>query len=157
MKRLISSLAMLLRPAVPAAAQGFDKGKKAYERGNYEVALRELRPLAEQGDPLAQTLLGYMCSSGDGVAEDQAEAVRWYLLAAERGYSSAQYNLGLMFADGAGVPQDDLQALMWFSLAAAQGDAVAKKEHEVVAALMAPDQVEEAEQMASAWTETHGK
>ncbi len=36
--------------AVPAYAQDFDKVNAAYIRGDYAAALRELRPLAEQGN-----------------------------------------------------------------------------------------------------------
>ena len=38
-----------------------------------------------------------------GVSEDDAEAVRWYRLAAEQGHASAQFNLGVMYARGEGV------------------------------------------------------
>ena len=34
-----------------------------------------------------------------------AEAVRWYRLAADQGYAAAQGNLGLMYGNGTGVPQ----------------------------------------------------
>ena len=36
-----------------------------------------------------------MYASGEGVPEDDKEAVKWYRLAAEQGYAQAQYNLGL--------------------------------------------------------------
>ena len=57
--------------------------------------------------------------NGDGVAEDDAEAVRWYRRAAAGGHPSAQHNLGLMYANGEGVPRDDARAYVWLSLAAA--------------------------------------
>ena len=36
-----------------------------------------------------------MYGAGRGVPQDDAEAVRWYRLAAEQGEASAQYNLGV--------------------------------------------------------------
>ena len=45
--------------------------------------LAQLRALAEQGDAVAQNNLGLMYANGRGVPEDDAEAVRWYRLAAE--------------------------------------------------------------------------
>ena len=42
----------------------------------------------------------------EGVPEDDAEAVRWFRLAAEQGGATAQYNLGLMYGDGEGVLED---------------------------------------------------
>jgi TPR repeat protein len=64
-----------------------------------------------------------MFEKGRGVAQDDAEAVRWYRLAAAQGVAVAQCNLGFMFEKGRGVAQDDAEAVRWYRLAAAQGDA----------------------------------
>ena len=82
-----------------------------------------LRARAEQGDAVAQGLLGVMYATGRGVPQDDAEAVRWYRLAAEQGQALAQYNLGVMYANGRGIPQDDVEAVRWWRLAAEQGHA----------------------------------
>ena len=58
--------------------------------------------------------------------EDDAEAGRWYRLAAEQGDAAAQRNLGLMYANGRGVPEDDAEAVRWYRLAAEQGLASAQ-------------------------------
>ena len=63
---------------------------------------------------------------GEGIPQDDAEAVRWYRLAAEQGHASAQYNLGLMYDNGEGIPQDDAEAVRWYRLAAEQGSASAQ-------------------------------
>ena len=57
---------------------------------------------------------------------DDAEAVRWYRLAAEQGDATAQNNLGVMYGAGRGVPQDDAEAVRWYRLAVEQGDANAQ-------------------------------
>ena len=62
----------------------------------------------------------------EGVPQDDAEAVKWYRLAAEQGNASAQYNLGVGYANGEGVPQDDAEAVKWYRLAAEQGNASAQ-------------------------------
>ena len=56
-----------------------------------------------RGTPDAQNNLGVMYANGEGVPEDDAEAVRWYRLAADQGDADAQYNLGVMYANGEGV------------------------------------------------------
>jgi TPR repeat protein len=66
-----------------------------------------------------------MFAKGEGVAQDKAEAVRLYRLAAAQGDADAQFNLGLMFAYGEGVAQDKAEAVRLYRLAAAQGDAKA--------------------------------
>jgi len=117
--------------------------------------LDELRPKAEQGDANAQLALGIMYKDGEGVAqdhaeaarwfrlaadqgdpeaqwelghisEDDAEAVRWWRLAAGQGYVRAQLILGRMYDNGWDVPQDDIEAVRWYRLAADQGDASAQ-------------------------------
>lgn len=61
-----------------------------------------------------------MYDNGDGVKQDDKEAVKWYRLAAEQGYAVAQCNRGAMYASGDGVPQDFGKALKWWQLAAEQ-------------------------------------
>ncbi len=109
---LATALAVML--ALPVAAQDFQKGYVAYQRGDYATALREWRPLAEQGDASAQTNLGFMYENGQGVPQDYGEAMKWYRRAAEQGNIKAQFDLGVMYANGLGVPQDDTEAIKWY-------------------------------------------
>ena len=81
---------------------------------------------AEHGYGPDQYTLGVMYANGIRVAEDDAEAVRWFRMAAEQGHASAQHNLGLLYAEGDGVPEDDAEAVRWYRLAAEQGYAPAQ-------------------------------
>ena len=63
---------------------------------------------------------------GDGVPQDDREAVAWFRKAAEQGNAGAQYGLGVMYANGDGVPQDDREVVAWFRKAAEQGNANAQ-------------------------------
>jgi TPR repeat protein len=56
-----------------------------------------------------------------GVAQDDAEAVRLYRLAAEQGHGYAQVNLAYLLENGEGVAQDTAEAIRWYRLAAEQG------------------------------------
>ena len=67
-----------------------------------------------------------MYAYGDGLPQDDTEAVKWFRLAADQEHVSAQFNLGVSYADGRGVPQDDIEAVKWFRLAADQGYATAQ-------------------------------
>ena len=89
MQRIALALALLVSLAAPAWA-GFDEGLAAYERGDYETALKEWEPLAEHGLAEAQHNLGVMYANGQGVPQDDAGALKWYRLAADQGYSRAQ-------------------------------------------------------------------
>jgi TPR repeat protein len=106
MLRVILLAFALTLSAVPVAAGTWDDFNAAHERGDYETALRLIRPLAEQGYAAAQTNLGVMYANGQGVPQDYAEALKWYRKAAEQGNAGAQRNLGAMYSLGRGVPQD---------------------------------------------------
>ena len=49
---------------------GINTGVAAYKWGAYGIALREWRPLAEQGNAKAQYNLGVMYRNGQGVPQD---------------------------------------------------------------------------------------
>ena len=128
----------------------------AYQRGDYATALREWRPLTEQGYADAQFNLGVMYDEGRGVPQDDAEAVKWYRKAAEQGDAGAQYNLGVMYGNGLGVPQDYAQAHMWYNLAASrfppgEDRDKAVKNRDIVAKRMTPAQIAEAQKLARKW------
>ncbi len=135
--------------ATPAWADG--AGLEAFTRGDYASALKEFRPLAEQGDAVSQFALGTMYENGRGVPKDDVEAVRWYRLAAEQGQASAQNNLAKMYRRGRGVPQDDVLAHMWWSLSAAQGHENARRDRDRLAARIAPAQLAVAQRLAREW------
>ncbi|MRU14253.1 sel1 repeat family protein [Roseovarius sp. A21] len=112
-------------------AQGFDKGRDAYNKRDFATAMRELRPLAEQGDARAQTLLGQMYSEGfklgnDTLERDEAKAAQWTRRAAEQGHPQAQFNLGKMYDGGHGVSMDHAEAARWTLRAAEQGHTLAQ-------------------------------
>jgi uncharacterized protein len=120
------TLAVLLGSAGVSESADLQKGLNAYNKGDYATALREWKPLAEQGNADAQFNLGQMYRRGDRVPQDYKTAVKWYRLAAEQGYAFAQYNLGVMYEKGLGVPQDYKTAVKWYKLAAKQGNAPAQ-------------------------------
>ena len=65
--------------------------------------------------------------TGQGVAKDEVEAVKWYRKAADQGYAHAQSNLGVSYANGLGVAKDEVEAYKWWLLAGAQGHEHAKE------------------------------
>ncbi len=144
-------IALMLALATPSEAQDFDAGKQAYERGKYAAALSEWRPLAEQGHAQAQYNLGVMYLIGNGVAQDNAEAMKWYHKAAEQEVAFAQHMLGFMYARGLGVAQDLIQAHMWSNLAAGQGNEAAASDRDTVAGKLTAEQLAEAAKLARDW------
>ncbi len=149
-------LVLALALSAPVLAADFEAGVEAYKRGDHATALKEWRPLAEQGDASAQVALGAMYFYGRGTTQDYAEAVKWYRLAAEQGQADAQHDLGLMYYFGHGVPQDYVQAHMWYGLAAGRSSPGEDRDQLIsyrdeVEAKMSPEQIAEAERLAREW------
>ena len=91
---LCLTIAVLLGSAGMSRSADFQKGLSAYDKGDYATALRVFKPLAEQGDAGAQSLLGTMYEFGEGVPENIKTALKWYRLAADQGVARAQKRYG---------------------------------------------------------------
>jgi TPR repeat protein len=139
------------------SAASYREGIDAYTKGNFDVALKKLQPVAEQGNADAQFRLGLMYREGKGVTQDDKQAVSWLNKAAEQGQAEAQENLGLSYAKGLGVERDWVQADKWFSIAAASGKESAINNQKVVEVHMQPDKIAEANALAKEWLAKHKK
>ena len=91
-----------------------------------DVDRQQLKRLAAQGSPWAQTQLGQLYANGLGVPQDYMTARGWYEKAAAQGHAGAQAQLGQLYASGLGVPQDHKKAQQWWEQAALQGNAQAQ-------------------------------
>jgi TPR repeat protein len=76
-----------------AVAGPWEDGMASYNRGDYVPAIRLLRPLAEQGNAKAQSVLGVMYRRGEGVARSSVRAFIWLSRAAARGDARAKVEL----------------------------------------------------------------
>ena len=135
---------------VPAAEQG------------HKLALSRLLHAAEQGNKEAVDWLLRAAKQGhkealDGLLRAAEQGHKWALdwlgRTAEQGHTDAQYNLGLMYSAGRGVPQNDVEAHKWLNLAASAVSLEDRKryveERDRVAERMTPEQIDEAQQLAS--------
>jgi len=78
----------------------------------------EMRKAADEGDAAAQCYFGICYQTGQGVAQDYQQAVRWFRRAADQNDAAAQCYLGFCYQSGLGVPQEYGQAAKWFREAA---------------------------------------
>ena len=96
-----------------------------YGCGCEEDAARSLelaRESSGKGSRYGQHVLGQLFyDGGGGVAQDYAQALALYRLAAAQNLDGAQFRLGCMYDAGRGVAQDSAEALRLYHLAAAQG------------------------------------
>jgi TPR repeat protein len=85
-------------------------------------SLELARESSGKGSRYGQCMLGMLYRNGGRrVAQDNAQALALYRLAAAQNFDEAQRGLGLMYSLGNGVAQDHAEALRWYQLAAAQG------------------------------------
>ncbi|HEX3716502.1 MAG TPA: trypsin-like peptidase domain-containing protein [Verrucomicrobiae bacterium] len=87
-----------------------------------------IRANAEKGDALAQCYLGWCYYTGQGVAKDDVEAVKWNRKAAEQNCARAQFDLAFLYFHGEGLKQDYVEAVKWYRKAAQQNDADAQND-----------------------------
>ncbi len=109
---------------------------------------------AVQGHAGAQYSLGDMYYKGQGVAQDHAEAVKWWRKADGQGHAAAQAFLGDMYYQGQVISRDYIQAHTWFNFAAMRGNANAVKGRDLIAGRMTPAQIATAQRMARKQTQT---
>ena len=81
------------------------------------VYLPLLQSAAENGDALAQYIMGECNHNGYGVAKNEKEALRWYILSADHGQRFAQAELGVYYYDQSNFAE----AFSYFHASAAQG------------------------------------
>jgi uncharacterized protein len=155
MKHLARILLLVFMAAIFIATVGcskaaYQKGMRHYAPDDVATAIRDLKPLADEGDLEAQFKLGSLYYQGRGVPQDYSEAVKWLRKSAEQGQVFAQTTLGTIYAEGVqGVIEKDYpQALMWFIFAAAQGDLEAMEFRDSLALRMTPAQITEAQKLA---------
>jgi TPR repeat protein len=122
----ILALLMLAVIGRAAVAGPFEDANAALQHKDYATAYRLLRSLADSGNVFAQGIIGVMYAKGQGVPQNDAEAVRWYRLAADQGNAAAQLALASMYAKGRGVQQSDADAVRWYRRAAEQGESWAQ-------------------------------
>lgn len=116
-----------------------------------DEALKWLRLAADQGDFDAQSMLGRLYFEGEGVPQNYNEALKWNRLAADRGDRDAQARLASSYYEGKGVHQNYVSAHKWWNLAASRGNREAAKNRDKVAQQMTPEQIAEAQELATEW------
>ncbi len=131
MQRFLTLALLLVVFALPALAD-YGTGYDAYKKGDYHTALDQLLPLAKQGDPRAQRVVGAMYADGLGVDEDYDAAAQWYQRAADQGYAPAMADLGDLYFYGNGVEQDQATAVKWYRRGAERGDPAAEYDYGLI-------------------------
>lgn len=128
--RLLSLLFAFFIARGAIAADPLGEAARAIESGRHAQAAQILAPLAAAGNATAQYRLGMLYYLGQGVPEDEKQAILFWRKAAAQGSSDAMYQLGSAFLFGAQaakfVPDPDREAATWYFQAASAGHAEAQ-------------------------------
>lgn len=95
----------------------YRRGFRAYTADDLTTAIEALARAADGGHPQAQALLGFIFDK----AEDNAEAMRYYRMAADQGDPAGEYGVSTLYLAGEGVEKDEAEGVRWMSMAAEQG------------------------------------
>ncbi|HEG4446821.1 TPA: sel1 repeat family protein [Aeromonas hydrophila] len=119
----IAVIALVIWRLIPLSTeQELALANRAWRTGHFDEATRIWSPLAEQGQPRAQALMGWSHEVGQGSEQDISRAITLYRQAAQAGDAFGQYRLGEVYLRGAGVKRDLREAFHWMELAAKNGD-----------------------------------
>ena len=89
LKHTIVAILLILSLAAQVAAGPLEDAIVAYNRGDYETALRLFQQSADQGSATAQFNVGTMYANGQGVPQNYVLAYKWFSLSAAQGYTDA--------------------------------------------------------------------
>ena len=143
--------------ATSAYANDFQEGLDAIHETNYKKALRKLLPLAESGHAAAQYNIGVMHEWGNGVPQDNSQALKWYKRSAELFHKDAQNNLGALYSKGEGTEQSFVEALKWFLISAENGSEGGQKNISILEKRMNYEKISQAQKLANDWMRDHRK
>ncbi|WP_374383622.1 tetratricopeptide repeat protein [Dongia sp.] len=135
-------------------------GWAAFEQGNYQEALTAFKSLADGGNTNMQVLVGNMYDYGQGVPQDDVQALQWYLMAASKGNTKGQYQAANLYFNSPNVPKNTIEAYRWASLAAKgpAGDRTtiwAQQMISVLTANMTDDEIDDAKSLAKKSVKTN--
>ena len=83
----------------------------AYDRANYQTALKVWLEAAMSGSAEAQNAVGEIYAKGLGTEPDYGMAFQWFRKAADQGDRRAMINLGWLYEAGLGVDRDPAKAV----------------------------------------------
>ncbi|GJM05649.1 MAG: hypothetical protein DHS20C09_16450 [marine bacterium B5-7] len=139
----------------PAIAYDHATAIDAYESGDYQTAHEQFTLLAKNNDAEAQYNLAFMFYGGEGVKQDDKQAIFWFAQAAKLGHAQAQDKLAYMYLNGRGVGIDHVQAYAWYTLAAENGVFLAKNISKKLIKQMSPAERTHAELLSREYLEQY--
>ncbi|PKQ80812.1 hypothetical protein AOX56_11280 [Aeromonas sobria] len=119
----IGLLGLVIWRLIPLSTeQELASANRAWRTGHFDEAIKIWSPLAAQGQPRAQALMGWSHEVGQGSEQDMNRAITLYRQSAQAGDAFGQYRLAELYLRGVGVKRDLREAFHWMEQAARNGD-----------------------------------
>ena len=108
-------------------------GLRWYQQGEYDIAKKMWKPMAEDGDCDAEYALGLLYFNGLSVRKNRGTAIKWWSRAGQQAQPQALNSLGVIYSHqrvpyttldcrkGCGEPINLVEAYKWFGLAVEYG------------------------------------
>ena len=142
-------------------------GLRWYQQGQYDIAKKMWKPMAESGDCDAEYAIGLLYFNGLGVRKNRDTALEWWERAAKQAQPQALNSLGIVYAHtrapyttldckkGCGEPRNLQEAYKWFGLAEKYGPPrevnFAQKSINRISNELSVAQIQEAKNMVEGW------
>ncbi|WP_394176001.1 tetratricopeptide repeat protein [Thalassotalea litorea] len=114
---LVAATLLTTSLSSPAFAD-YDDAVNYMNRGQFDLAIEELKPLVMLGYPPALYQQGVLFENGFGVQKNQQKAFKLYERAAGRSVPEAQFALAQMYAEGRGTDKNQKKAFIYTKRAA---------------------------------------
>jgi TPR repeat protein len=105
-KILLLTLTLLSSFSVLSKGNDLEQGIYEINRGEFQAAIAQFRPLVNEGDAPAQYQMALIYQHGYSVPKDGMKALELFELSATQNYPDAQFELALIYSEGKLVKQD---------------------------------------------------
>jgi predicted RNA-binding Zn-ribbon protein involved in translation (DUF1610 family) len=129
-------------------ASAFARGMHFYEALEYRESFNWFRNAANMGHGEAMYFLAKSYRKGQGTVQNYRFAFEYMKKAAFKGVEKAQFDLAYMYRDGVGTLQDERTAYAWLNILGARGNEEAALDRNRLSTLMAPSDVEAAQELS---------
>ena len=142
-------------------------GLRWYQQGEYNIARKMWRPMAQRGDCDAEYAMGVLYFNGLGVRKNRDSAIVWWERAAAQAQPQALNSMGIVYAhmrvpyttldcrSGCGEEKDLIEAYKWFGLAVEYGPPreveFAEKSLQRITSQMSENEINEAKARIKIW------
>lgn len=129
---VLSCVSALVISTEAIPVQEVENNAATHPANNDRGSITILKTNAENGDTIAQYLLGTLYTVGVVVPQDEYRAFFWYKRSAEEGLVEGQFQLGMMYLEGEGVTESEDDGVKWIRRAAKRGHPRAREVLELI-------------------------